>query len=326
MRPSLSYGYAPSFDQFYDEYIDGDGEVVQYSRFQGTLNGAPRLGRSNSLSFSLANTLEAKVRDKDSTKLEPKKVPLLSNFNISTAYNLESDSLRLSPLNVNGGTSLLNNKMSVNFSAGLDPYAIDNNGRRVDTWNIDNGGSLFRLTRANANVSYSISSDMFGKKKDEEKEEEEDPFDYVAQSGGRTDDLFGRADSFSDNPIRTKDKDEDVENPVFGTKIPWNFRLAYSATYSNSARQNEFSSHSLMFSGDIELSPRWSVGGSSGYDIKNKGFTLTQLRFQRDLKSFSMRFNWTPFGQYKRWYFFIGIDASILSDLKWENRSQPIRN
>lgn len=330
MRPTLSYGYAPSFEQYYDEYtegINGEGEVVQYSRFQGTLNGAPRLGRSNSLSFSLANTLEAKVRDKDSTKLEPKKIPLLSNLNLSTSYNMESDSLRLSPLSLNGGTNILNNKMSINFSAGLDPYAIDNNGRRIDTWNINNGGSLFRLTRANANISYSIDSEMFGKKKDEEQEEEEeDPFDYVAQSGGRTDDLFGRADSFRDNPVRSEDKDEDIENPVYGTKIPWNFRLAYSASYLNSARQNEFSSHSLMFSGDIELAPRWKVGGSSGYDFKNKGFTLTQLRFQRDLKSFSMRFNWTPFGQYKRWYFFIGIDASILSDLKWENRSQPFRN
>ncbi|MBQ4915672.1 LPS-assembly protein LptD [Maribacter sp. MMG018] len=323
MRPSLSYGYAPSFDQFYDEYIDEDGDVVQYSRFEGTLNGAPSLGKSNSVSFSLANTLEAKVRDKDSTKIEPKKIPILSNLNISTSYNLESDSLRLSPLSINGGTTILDNKMSINFSAGLDPYAIDNNGTRIDTWNIDNGGSLFRLTRANANISYSISSDMFGKDKDDKKgEEEEDPFDYVAQSGGRTDDLFGRADSFSDNPVRPQDKDEDVQNPVYGTKIPWNFRLAYSASYLNSARQNEFSSHSLMFSGDIELSPRWKVGGSSGYDFKNKGFTLTQLRFQRDLKSFSMRFNWTPFGTYKRWYFFIGIDASILSDLKWENRSK----
>ncbi|MFS4457184.1 putative LPS assembly protein LptD [Maribacter sp. 2304DJ31-5] len=327
MRPQISYGYAPSFEQFYDEYINGNGEVVQFSRFQGTLNGAPRLGKSNSISFSLANTLEAKVRDKDSTKLEPKKIPILSNLNISTAYNLEADSLRLSPLNINGGTSILNNKMSINFSGGLDPYAIDNNGRRINTFNINNGGSLFRLTRANANISYSISSDMFGKKEEKENEEEEDPFDYVAQSGGRTDDLFGRADSFSDNPIdQDKKKDKDIENPIYGTKIPWSFRLAYSATYNNSARQNEFSSHSLMFSGDIELSPRWKVGGSSGYDFKNKGFTLTQLRFQRDLKSFSMRFNWTPFGQFKRWYFFIGIDASILSDLKWENRSQPIRN
>lgn len=326
MRPSLSYGYAPSFEQFYDEYLDANGEVVQYSRFEGTLNGAPSLSKSNSLSFSLANTLEAKVRDKDSTALKPKKVPLLSNFNISTGYNLEADSLKLSPLSVNGGTNILNNKMSINFSAGLDPYAIDNNGRRINTFNIDNGGSLLRLTRANMNVGYSIDSKTFGKKKEED-EEEEDPYDYVAQSGGRTDDLFGQADDFTDTSRIDEEDDgtEDVENPIYGTKIPWDFRFAYSATYSNSNRQNEFSSHSLMFSGNIELSPRWKVGGSSGYDFKNKGFTLTQLRIERDLKSFTMRFNWTPFGNYERWYFFIGIKSSLLSDLKWENRSQRSR-
>ncbi|AYN68462.1 LPS-assembly protein LptD [Euzebyella marina] len=329
MRPSLSYGYAPSFDQFYDEYLNNDtGEVVQYSRFEGTLNGAPSLGKSNSLSFSLANTLEAKVTDKDSTATEPKKISILNNFNISTGYNFESDSLKLSPLRVNGGTNILNNKMSINFSAGLDPYAIDNNGRRIDVFNVDNGGSLFRLTQANINVGYSIDSETFGRRKedDEEDEEETGAYDYVAQSGGRDDDLFGRSDNYNNQLIEDqyndRDEDEDIENPPYATKIPWNFRLAYSASYLNSARQNEFSSHSLMFSGDIELSPRWKVGGSSGYDFKNKGFTLTQLRFERDLKSFRMNFNWTPFGTYTRWYFFIGIKSSILSDLKWENRSQ----
>jgi hypothetical protein len=324
MRPSISYGYAPSFDQYYDQYLDGNGEVVQFTRFQGTLNGVPRLGRSNALSFSLANVLEAKVRDKDSTKTEAKKIPILSNLNISSAYNFESDSLKLSPLSINGGTNILDNKMSINFSANLDPYAIDNNGIRINTLNLNNGGSLFRLTRAQTNITYSISSDMFGNNKDEE-QEEEDPFDYVAQSGGRTDDLFGRADSFQDRPMDSK-PDGDIENPRYGTKIPWNFRLAYTAGYNNRARENTFGNHSLMFSGDIELSPRWKVGGSSGYDFQNSGFTLTQLRFERNLGSFNMRFNWTPFGQYKRWFFFIGIDASILSDLKWENRSQPIRN
>ena len=324
VRPSLSYGYTPSFEQFYDEYIDANGEVVQFTRFQGTLNGAPSLNKSNSLSFSLANQLQAKVRDRDSTATEPKKVDLLSNFNISTGYNFEADSLKLSPISVNGGTNILNNKMSINFSAGLDPYAIDNNGRRINVWNKDNGGSLLRLTRANINVGYSITSETFGKKKDEIEEEEEDEYDYVAQSGGRDDDLFGQADDFYDQRGRQDERDsDDVENPIYGTKIPWDFRLAYSATYSNSARQNEFSSHSLMFSGNIELSPRWKVGGSSGFDFKNKGFTLTQLRFERDLKSFTLRFNWTPFGTYERWYFFIGIKSSILSDLKWENRSQP---
>ena len=322
MRPSISYGYAPSFEQFYDEYLDGDGEVVQFTRFQGTLNGAPSLNKSNSMSFSLANTLEAKVRDKDSTATEAKKVPILSNFNISTGYNFESDSLKLSPLSVNGGTNILNNKMSINFSAGLDPYAIDNNGRRINTFNVNNGGSLLRLTRANVNVGYSLSNETFKKDKEEE-EDEVDEYDYVAQSGG--DDLFGKADSFRDTQRDDGKGTGDVENPIFGTTIPWNLRLAYSASYANSARQNEFSSHSLMFSGDVNLGPRWKVGGSSGYDFKNKGFTLTQLRFERDLKSFVMRFNWTPFGTYKRWYFFIGIKASILSDLKWENRSQRSR-
>ena len=328
MRPSISYGFAPSFDQFYDEYIDGNGQLVQYSRFQGTLNGAPSLGKSNSLSFSLANTLEAKVRDKDSTATEAKKVSILSNFNISSGYNLEADSLKLNPFSINGGTSILDKKMSINFSASLDPYAIDNNGRRINTFNIDNGGSLLRLTRANVNVGYSISNETFGKKDDEDEDEEEESgeYDYVAQSGGRNDDLFGRADDY--NEVKRGDKNtdsEDTENPIYATKIPWKFRLAYSASYTNTARQNEFSSHSLMFSGDISLSPKWKVGGSSGYDFKNQGFTLTQLRFERDLKSFTMRFNWSPFGRYERWYFFIGIKSSILSDLKWENRSQPKR-
>jgi len=326
MRPSVSYGYAPSFEQYYEEYLnETTGQMVQFSRFQNTLYGAPRLGRSNSLSFSLANTLEAKVRDKDSTATEPKKITLLNSLNFSTGYNFEADSLKINPVSVTGGTNILDGKMSINFGANLDPYAIDNNGRRINTFNINNGGSLFRLTSARANVSYSISSADFEDR--DEQEGEEDPYDgdnYRASSGGRTDDLFGTANDFNQGSFDDRDED-DVENPVYGTKIPWDLRLQYAVGYSNSNRQNEFSNHSLMFSGNISLSPRWKVGLSSGYDIKRKGFTVTQLRFERDLKSFKMNFSWTPFGDFERWNFFIGIKSSILEDLKWENRSQPPR-
>jgi len=329
MRPSLSYGYAPSFDQFYDEYIDGNGNVVQFSRFQGTLNGAPSLNRSNSINFSLANTLEAKVRDKDSTVIEPKKVPILSNFNISTGYNIEADSLKLSPLSLNGGTNILDNKMSINFSAGLDPYALDNNGTRINTFNINNGGSLLRLTRANLNIGYRIDSELFRKKDKKDEDEDEDDeirdeagqYDYSAQD--ELNNPFEEVDRFG-NRVYDEDtrREEDIDNPVYGTKIPWDFNLAYSATYNNSRRQNEFGSHSLMVRGNIQITPRWKVGGSTGYDFVGQGFTLTQLNIQRSLGSFDMRFNWTPFGTFRRWDFFIGIKASILKDLKWENRSQ----
>ena len=328
MRPSISYGYSPSFDQFYDEYINTvTGDTVQFTRFQGTTYGAPRLGRSNSLSFSLANTLEAKVRDRDTTKTEPKKISILQSLNFSTGYNFEADSLRLNPINITGGTAIFDNKMNINFGGSLDPYALDNSNRRINTLNINNGGSLFRLTSARANISYRIRSTDF--KREGRKEEDEtdltDPYagqTYVATSGGRTDDLFGRAENLNRGAFDDRDPD-DIENPVYGTKVPWDLRIQYAVNYSNSARQNQISSHSLMFGGNVTLTPSWRVGFSSGYDLRNQGFTVTQLRFERDLGSFKMNFNWTPFGEFQRWTFFIGIKSSILQDLKYEDRSQP---
>ncbi|MCO5723301.1 putative LPS assembly protein LptD [Robiginitalea marina] len=325
LRPNITYGFAPSFDQYYEEVLnEATGQVETYTRFQNSLYGTPRLGKSNAVSFSLANTLEAKVRDRDSTATKPKKIMLLNSLNLNTSYNFEADSLKLAPINLTGGTNLLNNKMSVNFGASLDPYALDNAGRRVNTLNINAGGGLVRVTNARANIGYSISSRDFQKEKGED-EVDPDPYsgsNYVASSGGRTDDLFGRADDFNRSAFEGRDP-ADVENPTFGTKIPWDLRLQYAVTYSNNNGQGEITNNSLMFSGNVELTPRWRVGVSSGYDIVRRGFSLTQFRFERDLDSFVLKFDWTPFGQFERWYFFIGIKANILKDLKWENRSQP---
>ncbi len=43
-----------------------------------------------------------------------------------------------------------------------------------------------------------------------------------------------------------------------------------------------------MMSGNVEITPRWQMGFSSGYDFVNKGVTFTQLRFERDLLSWRM--------------------------------------
>lgn len=320
MRPQIGWSVTPSFEQFYDTYLNNDGEEELYSRFEGTLNGAPSLNKSNSLTFSLQNTLEAKVRDKDSTVLEPKKIPILSNFNLSTSYNFEADSLKLAPISFNGGTQLFDRKMTVNFTGSLDPYAIDNNGRRINTLNKDNGGSLLRLTRASFNLRYSLNNETFKKGKKETDEAKEASDQYRQASGGRDDDLFGFG--FDNRTQYEKSEDEDIENPAYGTKIPWDLSLQLAVGYLNSNRQSLINNASLMFGGNVKLTPRWDVRVSSGYDFVNKGFAQTQLGFNRNLKSFDLRFNWVPFGRNERWDFFIGISSSILSDLKWEQRSQ----
>jgi len=319
-RPSLSYNINPSFDQFYDSYVDptANEEVVEYSRFEQSLYGAPGKVRSSSVSMSISNTIEAKVRDRDTTAVKPKKLIILNNLNFNTAYNIAGDSLNWNPLIFSGSIPIVK-KLDFNFNGALDPYALDNNNVRIDEFNINNGGSLFRLTRANISINYVFSSkDFQGKEKDD--------FDTENfKNGGRPDDLFGDS-----TPINDRSKFEDdtpnskSDYDWYNFSIPWDLRMAYTVTYSNSARQNEITSQSIMFSSNIEFSPKWKVGLSSGYDFKNKGITLTQFRFQRDLESWRLSFNWTPIGSTNTsWYMFIGIKSSLLSDIKYEKRREP---
>jgi lipopolysaccharide assembly outer membrane protein LptD (OstA) len=321
IRPNISYGYTPSFEKYYDTYaIDATGlTTAEYTKFEGGLFGAPGKSYSNNVGFSFSNTFEAKMLDKESKKGESKKVMLLNNLNFATSYDIAADSLRWSPVRMTGGTQLFKQKMNINFGATLDPYAIDNVGNRINTFNIDNGGSLFRMTSANLTLNYSFSS-ADGEKK---------PNEQNQQNGGSGDDMFGRNTDLSDTRQslfdKKEDKKENQKTEWYSTKLPWDLRFAYSVTYNNSRRQDEIASNSIMASGNIELAPRWKVGLSSGYDFKQKGVTFTQLRFERDLESWRMSFNWVPFGTNTYWGFFIGISSGMLSDIKYDKRQLPDR-
>uniref|UniRef100_UPI003753DA71 putative LPS assembly protein LptD n=1 Tax=Flavobacterium sp. TaxID=239 RepID=UPI003753DA71 len=320
MTPNVGYNYRPSFEKYYDTYaIDGSGKMADYTRFEKGIFGAPDKNFSNVLSFSLNNIFEAKVRDRDSTKVEPKKIMLLNNLQFSTGYNMsaEKGTQAWQPVRVSGGTSLFKEKMNVNFGATLNPYAIDANGKALNIYNIDNNGSLFRLTSANMTLNYSLSSKKVEKKKD-------DSFNNKGlQNGGREDDLFGKTTDFSNRNESQfeKDDEEDKFSGFFNAEIPWDLKLAYSLTYDNNNRERKIANSSLMFSGNIDITPKWKAGVSSGYDFVQKGVTYTQLRFERDLLSWRMDFNWMPLGNQASWYFFIGISSSVLSDIKWDKRN-----
>ena len=333
IRPSVSYSTAPSFDQYYDEYIiDADGNTREYSPFEGGLFGTPSRGISQSMGISVNNVFEAKIIDPDTTKTELKKVQLLKNFNLSTSYNLVADQFKWSPVRVTTGIDLFDKKMSINLGATMDMYALDDQNRRINEFNVNKGGGLFRVTSANLNTGYNFSNETFSKDKKKEKEkneEEQDPFSFFenASGGGRQDDLFGDTIGMNnDTTNRYEEDDKDVSKyPSYRTQIPWNLKFTYSLTYSNSRNQNDFANNSLMFSGDVELTPKWEVGGSSGFDFKNHGFTYTQLRFNRDLDSWRLDFSWVPFSNRASWNFFIGIKSGLLSDIKYEKNREPDR-
>ena len=318
VRPSVNYGIVPSFQKYYDEYIiDADGNTAEYSRFEGGFFGVPGKNFSSSIGFSVNNVLEAKIKNKDSTATEPKKIKLLNNLNFSTSYNIAADSLKWSPIRMTSGMTFFDDKLNVNLGATFDPYAINENGRRINKFN----GIGPRMTSANINMGFTIASkNSSGKRKERDN----------SRSGGRNDDLFGRVDDFADSSFDDDEEDDNFDKETdksntkfYNNKIPWDLRFAHSLTYNNNKGQKEISNNSLMFSGNVSLSKKWRVGGSSGYDFKNTGFTYTQLRFERDLDSWKMNFNWVPFSTRASWYFFIGIKSDLLKDLKYDKRRLP---
>lgn len=76
LSPTVSFSYAPDFGAsrygYWDTYqkTDANGNVslVSYSPYQNSLFGVPGKGKQGSISFTLGNNLEMKVKsDKDST-------------------------------------------------------------------------------------------------------------------------------------------------------------------------------------------------------------------------------------------------------------------
>lgn len=337
IRPQVSYSYGPAFDQFYDQLVIPGNTALQqeetireFTRFQGGILGAPGRTETSSMNFSINNNFEAKVTDKDTTNLEPKRIRLLNSLNFASSYNFRADSLKLSPISVSGNIPITE-KLNINFRGVLNPYALNSNNQNINTLNINNGGSLFRLTNAGVNFGYSFSSKDFENRKNNKQKEEEllNPNNETFRNGGRPDDLFGTHTNiqngklFEDETQEEKDKKTDVN--FYNYKIPWDLQLSYNLNYLNTARQDRVSAQTISFSGNVEIAPRWKVGASSGYDFVNKGVTFTNLRFQRDLESWNMSFNWVPFSANATWNFFIGISSSVLSDIKWDQRSEPDR-
>ena len=326
MNPGISYSNLPSSSGYFKNYIvDAAGTLGQFTCFDGGIFGAPTNTTASNLGFSLTNSFEAKVTDRDSTKVEPKKVMLLSNLSFNTSYNLKATDKqqKWSPVSMSGGTVFFDNKMDVNFSATLNPYAVNTLSQPVNIFNIDNGGSLFRLTQASINIGYSLDSKG---KKDNKTESGID--NQGLRNGGRTDDLFGATTDFSDRRTSQFEKNDEEESKFegfFNAKIPWDLKLVYVISYTNVNRERKIDNSSLMFSGNIEISPKWKAGVSSGYDFVQKGVTRSQLRFERDLLSWRADFDWIPFGPNPSWYFFIGISSSVLSDIKWDKRNVPDR-
>ena len=290
-------------------YTDSSGneQEYQYNIYQGQLYSAPSKGKTASMSVSIGNNLEAKVRDyADSTGNGNKKVKLLDQFNISTGYNFLADSLKMRTISTSMSTNLFN-KVNLSGSAAFDPYAIDSKGKTYNRYAISAGQGLARFTTASLSASYSLS----GKGTIEGND---------GRTEGSTADYYQRI----------------YYHPVTGEyipggwlyytnpNVPWSLNFSASFRYSRSysydstnavLKQKDTYTTTLNLTGNIKLTPRLSLNASSGYDFIAKKLTTTQMNATYDLHCFNITFSWVPIGTWKSYSFKIAANAASLADL-----------
>ncbi len=308
MKPRVGASWRPDFGAeswgYYKEVQNNvDGSTTRYSIFEDGLFGGPPDKRSTSINYSLDNIVEIKVRSrKDSVETE-KKVKILESVRFSSSYDLSRDSLRMGNISVNGRTTLFQ-KLSINFNGSFDPYVKTADGKRVNIYEWTQNKRLGRLNSANVSMSTSLSSGGFSGTNNTSAnniplEEQELPSDYTYEEQR---DVYDRPDQYVDY------------------KIPWRLSLRYNLNITRRQDEDgvEFSNYVQTLNGtfDFNITPKWKVGVTTGYDFQNQDLAHTRINVFRDLHCWEMVFNWIPTGERKRYEFTLRAKSSLLQDLK----------
>lgn len=307
INPSISFNYTPDFSEpslgFYDFYTDKEGKRVYYSKTENGVFGSPPQGASGVINFSLGNNLEMKVPDKNDTVEGMRKIVLLEAFNISSGYDLARDSINWQPLRLTARTTLFK-KLLINFSAAYTPYVLNEKGALTNELLWHKEGRLFQKQNSQwtLNLNWNLNS--------------------KANNNQTTGDYHSPTEmqySPFSNPNEILSENVDFS-------IPWNLTLGVNYSRLSSyivsiAGYQTNQSATLTARGDLNLTSKWKIGFSSGYDFINKDFTYTSIDFYRDLHCWEMRMNWIPFGPRQGWNFSISVKAPMLQDLKYEKRN-----
>lgn len=344
LSPSVSFSYAPDFGAsrygYWDTYqkTDANGNVslVSYSPYQNSLFGVPGKGKQGSISFTLGNNLEMKVKsDKDSTGF--KKISLIDAFDINMSYNTAAKVRPWSDLGIDLRLKWWKNyTYSMHAVFATYAYELDEQGNPyVGTHTEWGKGRFGRFQGMSQNFSFTLTPEKLKK-------------------------LFGGGDDSDNDNSRNRDDDEGVDTNIetnidedmeagkHGAKkkggkaktdddgymafnMPWSLSVGYGITMREDTRREKFNestmrypykfTQTLNFSGNVRISDGWNISFSSGYDFENKAMSMTTASLQRDLHCFNMSCS-VVLAPYTSYNFTFRCNASTLTDaLKYDKRS-----
>ncbi|MBI1286441.1 MAG: hypothetical protein GC178_02575 [Flavobacteriales bacterium] len=291
-NPKVGFTYKPKMAKDAVGYYGTNGTVGSYSQDALSIYGRPPTTNTGAATFGFGNQLEMKVRSKKDTITGFKKVKLLEQLNVGSSYNFFADSLNFSDININGRTTILE-RLGVNVIMNFTPYAQDSLGRKINKWLVYDNKQLTRLTTATVAMTLKLN----GKSKQT---------DYTSDKGTE-----GELAQINAN-----------KGAYVDFNVPWTLNLSYNLQLNNTNAATSASrlTQTLQFQGDINITPKWKFGATSGYDFVNKKMSYTSVTIYRDLHCWEFSMTWVPFGQQQQWNFNLNVKSQVLQDLKLSRR------
>ncbi len=341
--PSISLSYRPDFSDprynFYQRYTYrneyGEDMEYLYSPYARMMFGSAPSGQSGSIGFDFKNNLEMKVKNRDDSLVVRS---LIDDLGINFNYNMMADSMKWSMINSNIRLKF-SKSYTLSLNATWDPYLyeLDQNGnpRAVDKLRILNGKGFGKLMNTGTSFSYSLNQDTFKKwfgGGDDGKDEE--------QRKGEIESQLPDDGTIGANPYETPEKrsvfdneensmGEFDENGYLKNGVNWNLSFNYSLRYGYGEFDRERMeykgrlTHNFGLSGSIQPTKNWNFTFNTDYNFDLKKFTSINCTLTRNLHCWSMSASFIPVGPYKSYNFVIRANASILQDLKYEQRNSP---
>ena len=347
LTPTVSFSYAPDFGAahwgYYGTYVktdkDGNVSTVTYNRYQGTLYGAPSNGKTGNINFDIGNNVEMKLREEgDSTR----KISLIDELGASMSYNMAAKTRPWSDLNTRIRLKLSKSyTFSLNAQFATYAYEMDENGRvYVGDRTEYSYGRFGRFQGMSQNLSYTINNQkikqLFDKLrgKSTDKKNEEDDVDNYDEEYDDYDINESNMDpelTRGQRPQRERGQSGELdEDGYVAFKLPWSISFSYGVTMrentsgkfnSNRMRYPYKLSHTLNFSGNLQIASGWSITWSSGYDFNYHKMSMTTASLQRDLHCFTMSASMV-IAPYRTYNFTFQANASTLADaLRWKKHS-----
>ena len=345
ITPSISLSAAPDFTTsrygYYDTYYrpnsNGTQDTVKYSYYANQMYGVPSGGKQGNITFSISNNLEMKYKDKNDSI---KKVSLIDELGASLSYNMAATTRPWSDLTLNARLKLTKSyTFSMSSTFKTYGYKFNEQGNVVDNDRTEWSYGRFGIFQGySSSFSYTFNNDTWKKlkafftgEKDEEEGKEDGEGTEVSETGEEGEEAVAAG-----LPNKKKTEKAAVDDDGYmAFKMPWSINVNYGfgITENRSADINKKTmrypykyTQNLSINGNIKISNKWAISFNSGYDFDAKEIVQTAFNITRDLHCFSMSASLSPFGRWKYYNFTIRANASILQDLKWEQRSQTQSN